>query len=277
MNKHQKQKLTSALLYGEKGWRVFPCGINKKPKITQWQLRATTDLDIITGFWKENPGALIGIATGEESGFWVLDIDMKEGKDGFKSIQEYFNVKEIELPKKGIVAQTWSGGFHFYYKWCEGDTIANKQPIIKDVDVRGEGGYIIAPPSAILDKNGEWKSYEWGDGLDWTNEVQPPPEWVKSLPKLQEKAKKVDVNKALIGLNKGERDIELFRLAALLRQKNIHYQIAESVILYAAERCGFPEDEAKIKVDQAYGYENEEEEDIITKRLEQMYRKKMGG
>ena len=73
--------LSAALQYAKvQGWRVFPVDPvdGKRPKIGRWQDKATTNAEQIRAWWQAWPNANIGIATGERSGIWVLDVDVKE-------------------------------------------------------------------------------------------------------------------------------------------------------------------------------------------------------
>lgn len=88
MNKYQEERLVAAIEYAERGWRVLPVGINKKPINHNGSTGATTDVKQILRWWKEYPFANIGIAT-ERSSFWVVDVDMKDGKDGWQSLQNF--------------------------------------------------------------------------------------------------------------------------------------------------------------------------------------------
>ncbi len=72
-----KTLLGCAIVYAETGLRVFPCNTGKKPLIKGWPKLATTDSNQIRHWWSKWPSANIGIATGEESGLLVLDIDIK--------------------------------------------------------------------------------------------------------------------------------------------------------------------------------------------------------
>ena len=63
--------------YCSRGWRVFPASADKEPLLKGWPEKASTDLMTVNQWWNEFPSANIGIATGSASGFWVLDIDMK--------------------------------------------------------------------------------------------------------------------------------------------------------------------------------------------------------
>src|SRR5215213_8101783 len=126
MQSRTAEVLEAALLYAQWGWRVFPLhspqddpdrpctcvrpgceNIGKHPLFKGWQQHATTDATQVSEWWDRWPEANIGIATGEGSGIWVLDID---GRDGPKSLQERED-KHGMLP---VTAEqiTGSGGRH---------------------------------------------------------------------------------------------------------------------------------------------------------------------
>lgn len=137
--------LKSALVYAEMGFRVFPClPKDKKPLIKEWQNKATTDPDTIGEWWTKTPDANIGVATGHESGFFVLDVDTKEQKVGNQS----FTALEAEigpLPDT-LEAKTGTGGRHLLFKMPKRD-VRNKTSFRPDLDIRGNGGYILVAPS----------------------------------------------------------------------------------------------------------------------------------
>lgn len=136
-----------ALYYAELGLAVFPLAYrNKVPAIEGGCKAATTEKSKIERWWNQNPRYNIGIATGNKSNGLVvidLDVDKNKGIDGYEVLRDWQN-KHGELP------ETWQsitgrGGYHYFYK----DTIthSNKVGLYEGVDIRGEGGYIVAPPS----------------------------------------------------------------------------------------------------------------------------------
>ena len=72
----------AALDYAHKGWRVIPIlPAQKRPAINQWQHQATTDTTTINQWWQGKHTACgVGIATGHQSGIWVLDIDDRDAR-----------------------------------------------------------------------------------------------------------------------------------------------------------------------------------------------------
>lgn len=133
----------AALACWKKRIPVFPCKPGgKEPLTPRGHLDATTDATRINGYWNAHPGANIGIPTGKRSGFLVLDID--EG--GAESLHE-LEREHGELPATCAV-ETGSGGKHYYFRYPAGEDVRNSAGKLgPGLDIRGEGGYIIAPPS----------------------------------------------------------------------------------------------------------------------------------
>ena len=76
--------LASALYYAQRGLRVIPITPSESypPLITEWQHKATCDPKQIKEWWATWPEANVAIATGVASGVIVVDVDMKNGKNG---------------------------------------------------------------------------------------------------------------------------------------------------------------------------------------------------
>ena len=128
-------------LAAEMNLPVFPCDAQKRP-MTQHGFRdATRDPETIRRSFRN--AAMIGIPTGETSGFFVLDLDCKNGAQGL----EWLAAHESRLPQTRR-HRTRSGGVHLLFTMPPGRAIRNSASKVgPGVDVRGTGGYIIAPPS----------------------------------------------------------------------------------------------------------------------------------
>lgn len=128
-----------ALQLAHNGIPVFPCARNRKPLTTNGFKNATSDANQVMAWWKEFPYALPGVPTGRASGFDVLDLDRKNGKDGFESLR----LMGINPP----VTRTHrtESGAHFLMRAAGLASSAGK--IAPGVDVRGEGGYVIWWPA----------------------------------------------------------------------------------------------------------------------------------
>lgn len=147
----------AAVEYIKLGLAVFPLEPNgKKPLTRNGCNDATTDAAQVKAWWQNTPNANIGIATGKRSGgIFVIDLDIDEDKglDGYHSLDDWQR-ENGKFPDSWI-SITGRGGYHLYFK--SDDEIRNRAGIIDGVDVRGEGGYVVAPPS--IHQNGN--RYEW--------------------------------------------------------------------------------------------------------------------
>jgi hypothetical protein len=144
------KNLDHALNYLHRGFSVIPVGKIKKPfvKWEEFQKRRATD-DEVKSWWSRWPDANIGIVTGAISGLSVIDIDSEAAADTLSSILP----DTIETP----ICSTPRGGKHLYFEYNELLPTTSNLGNIKGLDSRGDGGYIIAPPSV----NGNGKGYSW--------------------------------------------------------------------------------------------------------------------
>jgi putative DNA primase/helicase len=173
--------LVTALGYAKRRAAVFPCKVGGKEPITLHGFKdATTDEATIRSWWGETPNANVAIATGEVSKIVVLDIDCKGEVDGEASLRALLHEKGWVLPETRDV-RTPNGGRHLYFRLPEGVTVRSSAGKLgPGLDVRGDGGYVIAPPSVV---NG--KAYEW---VNNTQILPPVPDWMAE--KRKGKAKK---------------------------------------------------------------------------------------
>lgn len=137
----QRELISWSLAYAANGYPVFPCDATKKPRV-KWKNAATTDHLQIELWWRTWPLAMIGIPMGERSALCVLDVDCKNGTDGFKTIR----ANNWTIPHESIEVRTPSGGAHFYFRYT-GSERNSAGKIGPGLDIRGQGGYVIAPPS----------------------------------------------------------------------------------------------------------------------------------
>ena len=164
------------------GHRVFPCAESKRPLVDAWPDVATTDPDVIADWWTRYPAALVGHPTGarsSSSGTWyevVIDIDIKDGARGRESLAELERVIG-PLPPTPTV-RTRSGGEHRYY-WTAAKVRNGASRIgerrAPGVDVRGDGGFVIIPPSTGY----EWTTSSWLEGAADLAEL--PDSWVAAM------------------------------------------------------------------------------------------------
>lgn len=169
--------LASALWYAKLGFRVIPLKErSKEPLIADWPNKATTDEATIREWWRKWPKANIGIATGRYDGgyFCVLDFDPRNGGDW------YSDAPKGSLPDTWVV-HTGGGGRHYYYKT---PYPLRGRKLKAGVDLKGEGGYVVAPPSI----HPEGGAYVWEVGAEPGDmPIGEVPEWVLSDVRAAEK------------------------------------------------------------------------------------------
>ena len=161
----QPDLLAAAIKYAKWGKPVFPCILfrdSKKPQTKHGFKDASKDSSQVEAWqplW-EKPGALIGMPTGTASGLLVLDVDRKHGIDGLATLAELEKRNGL-LPKTGV-AETPNGGLHLYFLFPETDPpIGNSAGKLgPGLDIRGQGGYVILPPSVINGRAYRWVDYE---------------------------------------------------------------------------------------------------------------------
>jgi replicative DNA helicase len=165
--------LDAALGYARRGWRVIPIPPGRKhPGIAAWQREGTTDEQRIRHWWTSAPEHGVGIVTGAESGIWVLDVDVSGDKAGDDTLAELTDGYGA-LPDTYEVV-TGSGGRHIYFAWPEGQEIRNDagRRLGPGLDVRGEGGQVLAPPT--IHPNGQPYAVE----ASAPDHVAPAPGWL---------------------------------------------------------------------------------------------------
>lgn len=156
--------LEAAHLYSARGWRVLElhrvggtlkccscrqglkcASAGKHPKDNAWQKAERLSTADIQATWDVDKAPNLGIATGVDSGIWVLDIDPKGG--GMESMAALV-AEHGPLPVTWV-AQTGSGGYHYAFELPDFE-VRNDQSgrVGAGIDVRGQGGQIVAPPSA---------------------------------------------------------------------------------------------------------------------------------
>jgi hypothetical protein len=179
----------AALEYAALGWEVFPVPpgtkkSHKSEKHSGAKWGKTTDPGEIRRDFRKWPNANVGIATGVASGFFVIECDTIEGHnvDGLKSIQE-LEAKHGPLPETRMAISP-SGSVHRYYRHpgCGIKIWNSASQFAPGVDIKGDGGMVIAPPS-IKPGVGQYR---------WLNDkpVAEAPAWLIEAASKQKEAKK---------------------------------------------------------------------------------------
>ena len=233
--KKVNRKEEAALQYLSEGMSVIPLRPNdKKPLLPTWAQLQTTRMTSseVRDVWKQEPDANVGIVTGQISGLSVLDID---GTLGATAIQE----ASISLPETRVVRTP--NGLHYYFQFTE--DMKQSAGIIDHVDIRSTGGYVVAPPSTIGDK--EYKVAKNLPPVFWTDIPEQllgrkPTVLAGSAP-LTSAGTQPWVSDALQnGAPEGQRDQMATRLAGYFHSRGVSPDIILSTLAPYADRCTPP-------------------------------------
>jgi hypothetical protein len=219
--------LKNALAYQKRNLSVIPVKPNKKSFI-KWEeyQRRIAEPDEIRAWFKRWHDANIGIVTGKVSGnVGVIDIDDETGRH---------EINEL-LPDSYLtpVSETPSGGEHIYTVIPDGLSLSNNVRIIPGCDFRGEGGYVVAPPSKVAEGSYSWKQ---GLSLDDVAIAETPQAYIDRVAGRRQES--LNINKSILYrghdenvtkmFSDGTRDESLFHVANCLVKGGMpRYEISE--------------------------------------------------
>lgn len=249
--------LAAALSYAARGWPVFPvhtptrhvdslparCScrkrscdrVGKHPRTKNGLTDATTDESAIRAWWSATPDANIGIATGR--GLVVIDIDPARADEGLSQF-------ESALPTTPLV-HTGSNGRHHYLRGPDGVELKNSVSMLAPgVDVRGDGGYVVAPPS--LHASGRRYSWDAGADIDDIAIAELPDDVFRRIvrPARARSGSSGDVASFVLG----GRNNMLTSIAGTLRRRGLGEAAIEAALLAANdEQCEPPLDAKEVQ------------------------------
>jgi len=158
-----------AFKYGTEGWYIFPLKVESKEPLPMSHgfKDATTCMDTIGRHWETKPRN-IGLATGKVNSIMVVDVDNEA------LFLEFLEKQEQTFPD-GLRVKT-NKGFHAYFQYSKGHDIGSRTFPALGFDIRGNGGYVLAPPS----NHPAGGVYDFiGTGsLSGLKELQEPPQWL---------------------------------------------------------------------------------------------------
>jgi Bifunctional DNA primase/polymerase, N-terminal/Primase C terminal 1 (PriCT-1) len=249
--------LQAALIYAGRGWRVFPCHtptnggcscgnptcehIGKHPRFHQNDLphgltNATNDAQQIRRWWTRWPDANIGIANGAKSSLVVLDVDPDKG--GSLTLEDLLT-EHGSLPET-VESLTGGGGRHLLFGDPGVEIKNSASKLGAGLDIRGDGGYIIAPPS--LHETG--CRYEWEVSSHPTDvPLAPMPAWLLTLVMASQRVHAAANGQDKVGeaITEGQRNTTLTSLAGTMRRRGFSEQaILVALLEENATQCQPP-------------------------------------
>ncbi len=248
--------LDAALSYAKRGWHVFPVTHTKVPfSKTHGHKDATCNAEEVRALWRRFPQANVAIATGKRSGIFVLDVDVKDYKVGEESLEE-LERQFGELPDS-VEAITASGGRHIYFRYpSEGEIYNSQSKVGKDLDIRGEGGYVVAPNSVIDGKAYSWELLHHPD----EHKVVDAPQWLIDKARGNASAEVFHLPEG--DIPQGVQDDTLFRFACSLKSQGFIEKMVKSALKQALKKCvqnpdkPFSDKDIHRWVKRAFGYKD---------------------
>jgi hypothetical protein len=237
--------LDAAHAYAARGWSVIPFEVRgKRPGLAwlEYQSRRASTEEVETWF-RHRRGANVAIGTGAVSGFVVVDVDA--GHDGTASL-DALEREHGPLPVT-VEAITGGGGRHLYFAH-PGGSVPNRVALFPGIDVRGDGGCIVAPPSMHV----TGRRYAWAPGrAPGEIAVAPMPAWLHAMLQRGEghPGKPLAHWRELVRTDIGEgmRNNTLTSLAGHLMWHGVDVQVALELLLgWNRMRCKPPLSEAEV-------------------------------
>lgn len=221
------------------GFSMFP--VRGKIPATRHGFKeaSTTEAGIarLCSEYPDNSG--IAVATGGMSGgLLVIDVDTRHnGDDTILELQQKYG----RLPE-GIRVKTPSGGRHYYLRLPPGITVRSRNGLWKGVDIKSEGGYVVAPPST---------GYSWAYDISGEEVAPIPAVWLQAITDAMDKGSSAQA--AGPGfmlpdiLGEGERHDTMVRFAGQLRRGGLDTEIVyETLKMHNERRCKPPLEDSEI-------------------------------
>jgi bifunctional DNA primase/polymerase-like protein/primase-like protein len=218
---------TAALELAERGLAVFPCQPRGKAPACDTGLHAaTTDPERINRWWHRFPDLNIGIATGAVSRVFVLDVD---GADGEASLRKSESEHGILPPTVEVIT---GKGRHCYFQSGKHKIGNSAGQLGAGLDIRGDGGYVIAPPSV----HPSGRSYAWS--VDAASDFAAAPDWLIAkieAPKAGKVGKALEHWHSVLTepIRNGERNTTLASIAGKL----VHCGLRDVILIYDLLMC----------------------------------------
>lgn len=241
---------------------VFPCAPGGKRPLTKHGFQdASTDPAIIGSWWTRWPDANIGIPTGAASGVDVVDVDVHPTGSGFPAFEAARRAGFVK--NWSWLVRTPSGGTHAYFVRDTAREQRSWQVPRKHIDFRGDGGYIIVPPSRVIREDGVSRPYRQiamavhhlpgpvdASGLRGFLDPPRPASPPTDMPAVGSRPDKLAAWVA--ARPEGGRNGGLFWAACRMAEEGQDFNAALSLLGEAAGTAGLPEREALTTIRSAY-------------------------
>lgn len=218
------------------GLSIFPVIAGDKRPLTRNgfkdAVRSVEEYNALHGGQPHN----IGMPTGKVNGVFVLDVDPRHG--GFETIRAL-------CTQYGPMPSTWSsmtqsGGAHYFFRWDDSRPVTNRVDLLPGLDIRGDGGYVLLPPSRV---DGD---YEWV-GSPRKRELLDAPEWLYALLGADSAPESKDLSHLAEGVTSGSRNVSMTELCGMLLGRGVPVKLAWTLVYaYNQFHCSPPLEEEEL-------------------------------
>jgi Bifunctional DNA primase/polymerase, N-terminal/Primase C terminal 1 (PriCT-1) len=224
----------TALALAARGMHVFPCRPRAKmPATDHGFLDATTETDTIRQWWRSEPAYNVAIATGTVSKVFAVDVDGLDAEFELRKLE----TEHGELPP--TVEAITARGRHLYFRTPELPVRNSTGKIAPGIDVRGDGGYTLCPPS--IHPSG--KAYAWS--VDSASAFASAPDWL--LARITERRPGLPTPPSewrelvAIGVAEGRRDCTVTKITGYLLRRYVDpIFVLELMKIFNMARCTPP-------------------------------------
>jgi len=249
MNTNRLTARNAALAFARAGIPIFPCVRDGKRPLTSAGFNdASSDIDQVSAWWARWPGANLGMPTGSLSGVDVVDIDVAQAISGFDAFERASTAGLVDGDLARV--RTPSGGMHVYFPASAARPQRCWQAAAAHIDFRGNGGYVVVPPSTLLRSNGR-VSYRLVmlsaagakpvDAVALRDLVDPHAQRPSGRPATAGMPEPTRLAQWVGRLQEGERNSGLFWAACRLTEAGFTSAAVEAALASAAASAGLPE------------------------------------
>ncbi len=237
------ERLAAALDYLRRGWSVLPIEPRGKRPLVPWRpfQSGAASTDTVRQWFERWPDANVGVVTGGISGLVVLDVDTGHGgADSLAALEQEHGALPVTLE-----AVTGGGGRHLYFRH-PGRPVVNRVGLRAGLDLRGDGGCVVAPPSG----HPSGRRYAWAArrSLDEVP-LAPLPHWLQVAVDSTRKGHPVAHWRSLVrdGVDEGQRNASLASLSGHLLGRDVDPEVVlELLLAWNRVRCRPPLNDAEV-------------------------------
>lgn len=238
----------AALAFAQSGIPIFPCASGGKRPLTHAGFHeASRHTDQVRTWWDRWPGANIGMPTGSESGIDVVDVDVTGTDSGFAAYERATAAGLVEGELARV--RTPSGGVHIYFPAVAARPQRCWQTAATHIDFRGNGGYVLVPPSTLATDSGRasYRLYSLSaadskpvDAVALRSFIDPRPPRPALRPDAGMSPEPTRLARWVSKLQEGERNSGLFWAACRLSEAGFTPAAVEAALFPAAQTAGLP-------------------------------------